>query len=68
MRSTSRANTHICPGSSALVRPSKGPAWMLRTSTPGAASTTVGRAEEVARVKMSTSMPCAASRLDSSIT
>ena len=58
VRSTSRAKTHSWPGSSPLVSPSNGPAWMWRTVTPSPASTTGGSvARTVARVKMSTSMP-----------
>ena len=53
-------------GSSSLPRPSKGPALTCRTVTPGAISTTGGRSLEVARVKMSTAMPRAASRLEAS--
>jgi len=53
-------------GSSCLVRPSNGPAWMLRTVMPSLACTTGSIREVVARVKMSTSMPAAARRRDSS--
>ena len=67
-RSTSRAKTHSWPGSSSLVSPSNGPAWMCRTRTPSPAATTGSRAELVARVKMSTSMPWAAIRRASSMT
>ena len=45
------------PGSSSLVSPSNGPAWMWRTVTPSQASTTWSSVELVARVKMSTSTP-----------
>ena len=41
---------------------------MCRTVTPSVVSTTGGWVEAVARVKMSTSIPRWASRLDSSIT
>ena len=38
------------PGSSPLLSPSNGPAWTWCTWTPGTASTTGGRCEDVARV------------------
>ena len=50
------------PGRSCLSSPSNGPAVTCRTVTPGAVSTVGGRAEEVARVKISTSTPDSASR------
>src|SRR5215218_1276517 len=40
-----------------LSRPSNGPATTLRTSTPGATCTTGASADDVARVKISTSTP-----------
>ena len=40
MRSTSRAKTHSWPGSSPLLSPSNGPAWMLWTVMPSPAGTT----------------------------
>ena len=49
-----------------LGNASSGPAVTCRTRTPGASSTTGGRSPLVARVKISTSVPAAASRLDSS--
>ena len=55
-------------GSWSLVSPSKGPACTLGTCTPSAIGTTGSSRLLVARVKMSTSMPRAASRRATSTT
>ena len=53
---------HSWPGRSSLGRPSNGPATTLCTSTPGAIGTLGDWSPEVARVKISTSVPRCASR------
>ena len=62
-RSTSSVNWHTCAGRSCLSSSSNGPATTLRTSTPGASSASGGVSRQTARVKISTSVPRAASRL-----
>ena len=61
-RITPAVNAHSWAGSSDLARPSNGPAVTLRTSTPGHNDSTGGWSLDVARVKISTSTPRAASR------
>ena len=68
MRSTPNVNGQIWPGSEFLSSSSNGPATTLRTSTPGTSSTVGGVSRQTARVKISTSMPRSASRLDTSTT